>query len=89
MDSKKIITATVKGFLQSLLFALGLLLCAHSYALPPEFTATYQAKAYGMIVAEATYKLTHKKMVSVFHNTQNPSAWLRYLLTTYSMKTVN
>lgn len=31
-----------------------------SYALPPEFSASYDAQSYGIIIARATYKLKHK-----------------------------
>jgi len=39
---------------------LSLLLPTLCHAIPPEFTATYLAEAYGVTAARATYKLEHK-----------------------------
>lgn len=42
------------------LVTLFLLLPVLSYALPPEFSASYTAETYGVTIARATYKLEHK-----------------------------
>ena len=42
------------------LVTLLLLLPVLSYALPPEFSASYTAETYGVTIARATYKLEHK-----------------------------
>jgi hypothetical protein len=53
--SQQSVMASIK-----LLVYIFLFLPALSYALPPEFTATYTVETYGMTVARATYRLEHK-----------------------------
>lgn len=61
MDIKQVIAAATITRLRGAVFTSCLLLSATSHALPPEFTATYSAETYGMIVAQATYTLEHRE----------------------------
>lgn len=51
----------MKATLHIMLLALVTLFSSRIHALPPEFTATYYAETYGMVVAQAKYILKHKK----------------------------
>lgn len=61
-----------------LLLGLFLLVPVLSYALPPEFTATYTAETYGTTVAQATYKLEHKNNGITFTQHSIPVGLAKY-----------
>lgn len=60
------------------IISLLLLLPALSYALPPEFTATYTAETYGMTVTESTYTLKHKNKGVIFSQHTAPTGFARF-----------
>ena len=52
-------TASMKNTLNKLLFAM-ILLPSVSFALPLEYTATYDIQKFGIVVAQSKYSLRHE-----------------------------
>jgi hypothetical protein len=52
---------------------------ASGYALPPEFSASYDAESYGIVIARATYRLKHKDNGIIFTQRSAPTGLAAFL----------